>query len=136
MGATKGDLLSMRRFEVTDEQYALIEPLLPPRKATGRPRADDRTVLNGLFWKLCTGASWRDIPERYGPWQTVYERFTAWRLDGTWDRIVSALQVQLDAAEQIDWSQFNIDGTSIRAGRSAGGAAKKGGQSTNPPTMA
>jgi transposase len=125
----------MRRFEVTDEQYALIEPLLPPRKATGRPRADDRTVLNGLLWKLATGASWRDIPERYGAWQTVYERFTAWRLDGTWDRIVSALQSQLDAAGQIDWSQFNIDGTSIRAGRHAGGATKKGDLPTNPPTM-
>lgn len=126
----------MRRFEVSDEQYALIEPLLPPRKATGRPRADDRTVLNGLLWKLATGASWRDIPERYGPWQTVYERFTAWRLDGTWDRIVAALQSQLDAAGQIDWSQFNIDGTSIRAGRAAGGATKKGDLSMNRKTMA
>lgn len=126
----------MRRFEVTDEQYALIEPLLPPRNATGRPRADDRKMLNGLLWKLATGAAWRDIPERYGPWQTVYERFTAWRLDGTWDRIVSALQSQLDAEGQSDWSQFNIDGTSVRAGRSAGGARKKGGLPTNLPTMA
>jgi len=129
----------MRRFELTDEQFALIEPLLPPRKATGRPRADDRTVLNGLLWKLCTGASWRDIPDRYGPWQTVYERFTAWQADGTWDRIVAALQVQLDAKGQIDWSQFNIDGTNVRASRAAGGAAKKGAPApavtANQPTM-
>lgn len=124
----------MRRFELTDEQFALLIPLLPPRARVGRPRADDHTVLNGLLWKLATGASWRDIPERYGPWQTLYERFTAWRADGAWDRIVAALQSQLDAAGQIDWSQFNIDGTSIRAGRHAGGAAKKGGLPTKQPT--
>lgn len=125
----------MHRFELSDEQYALIEPVLPKRKRTGRPRADDRTVLNGLFWKLATGASWRDIPERYGPWQTVYERFTVWQADGTWDRLVDALQVQLDARGQLDWSQFNVDGTSVRAGRHAGGARKKGGLPANPPTM-
>jgi transposase len=124
----------MRRFELSDEQFALLQPLLPPRRATGRPRANDRTVLNGLLWKMSTGASWRDIPERYGPWQTVYERFTLWRDDGTWIRIVTALQMELDAQGQVDWSQFNIDGTSIRASRAAGGARKKGGPQTNPRT--
>lgn len=124
----------MRRFELNDEQFALLQPLLPPRRATGRPRANDRTVLNGLLWKMSTGASWRDIPERYGPWQTVYERFTLWRDDGTWIRIVTALQMELDAQGQVDWSQFNIDGTSIRASRAAGGARKKGGPQTNPRT--
>lgn len=124
----------MRRFELNDEQFALLQPLLPPRRATGRPRANDRTVLNGLLWKMSTGASWRDIPERYGPWQTVYERFTLWRDDGTWKRIVTALQMELDAQGQVDWSQFNIDGTSIRASRAAGGARKKGGPQTNPRT--
>jgi len=125
----------MRRFELSDEQFALLEPLLPPHKKTGRPRADDRKVLNGLIWKLATGASWRDIPERYGPWQTVYERFTAWRTDGTWERVVGALQSQLDAQGQINWSQFNIDGTSVRASRAAGGARKKGDLPTNRTTM-
>jgi transposase len=124
----------MRRFELSDEQFALLEPLLPPKKATGRPRSDDRTVLNGLLWKMSTGASWRDIPERYGPWQTVYERFRLWRDDGTWLRIVTALQAQMDAQGQVDWSQFNIDGTSIRASRAAGGARKRGDQQANPQT--
>lgn len=124
----------MRRFELTDEQYALLEPLLPLKKPTGRPRADDRMVLNGLLWKMATGASWRDIPERYGPWQTVYERFSLWGADGTWERIIAALQVKLDARGALDWSQFNIDGTSIRASRAAGGARKKGGHPANPQT--
>lgn len=57
-----------RRYELSDEQYALIEPLLPnPRR--GAPRADDRTTLNGIFWQLCSGASWHDVPQRYGKWQ-------------------------------------------------------------------
>lgn len=125
----------MRRFELSDEQFALVEPVLPPHKATGRPRADDRNVLNGLLWKLSTGAPWRDIPERYGHWQTVYERFTNWRQDGTWERIVTTLRMKLDAKGQIEWSQFNVDSTSIRASRAAGGARKKGGHQTNRKTM-
>ena len=124
----------MGRFDLTDKEFALLQPLLPPPKATGRPRADDRTVLNGLLWKLSTGTSWRDIPERYGPWQTVYERFTSWRKDGTWKRIVTALQLRLDEKGQIDWAQFNMDGTSIRASRAAGGARKKGGPQTSRKT--
>jgi transposase len=125
----------MRRYELTDEQYELIEPLLPAGGQVGRPWANHRCVLNGLFWKLCSGVSWRDIPERYGPWQTVYERYRAWRQDGTWERIVQALQVELDARGHIDWAQWNIDSTSIRASHAAGGARKKGAQRTNPWTM-
>ena len=54
-------------------------------------------VLNGLFWKLNTGVPWRDIPERYGSWKTIYDRYVFWRRNGTWERIITALQVQLDA---------------------------------------
>lgn len=125
----------MRRYELSDEQYALIEPLLPKSGGKGRPWADHRQVLNGLFWKLGSGASWRDIPERYGPWQTIYERYTAWRRDGTWERIVQALQVKLDATGHIDWAQWNIDSTLIRASRAAGGARKKGALRQSPKTM-
>lgn len=125
----------MRRFELTDEQFALLEPLLPPAKKTGRPRANDRRILNALFWKLATGASWRDIPERYGPWQTVYERFTVWSEDGTLVKMVTALQKQLDVSGKLDWVQFNIDGTTVRASRAAGGARKKGGPAPNLQTM-
>ncbi len=125
----------MRRFELTDEQYALLQPLLPPAKRTGRPRANDRKILNGLFWKLATGASWRDIPDRYGPWQTVFERFTVWSHDGTLAKVVAALQEKLEVTGQLDWVQFNIDGTTVRASRAAGGARKKGGPAANLQTM-
>lgn len=73
-----------------------------------------------------TGAPWRDIPERYGPWQTLYDRFIFWRRAGTWMRMLHALQVELDANGQLDWEQWNIDGTSIRATRAAAGARRDG----------
>ena len=125
----------MRRYELSDEQYELIEPMLPKAGGKGRPWADHRQVLNGLFWKFSSGASWRDIPERYGPWQTIYERYTAWRADGTWERIVQALQVKLDATGHINWAQWNIDSTLIRASRAAAGARKKGVQQPSRKTM-
>jgi transposase len=112
----------MRRYELSDEQYALIEPLVPKAGGKGRPWANHRQVLNGLFWKLCSGASWRDIPERYGPWQTIDERYTAWRQDGTGKRIVHALQVKLDATGHIDWVQWSKSSTLIGASRTAGGS--------------
>jgi transposase len=128
----------MRRFELTDEQYALLEPHLPQNEGAGRRWEEHRRILNGLLWKLSTGTSWRDIPERYGPWETIYGRHVSWRRDGTWARIVHALQVQLDAAGAIDWEQWNVDGTSIRASRAAGGARKKGARTAaaNPTIMA
>jgi transposase len=126
----------MRRHELSDDQYALLVPLLPAARRPGRPWADHRRLLNGLFWKLHTGAQWRDIPERYGSWKTIYDRFVRWRRDGTWDRILQALQMRLDADGRIDGDQWCIDGTSIRASRSAAGARKRGGATpTNPPTM-
>ena len=125
----------MARHELTDAQFALIEPLLPDGPRRGRPWKDHRLVLNGLFWKLNTGVPWRDIPERYGSWKTIYDRYVFWRRDGTWERIMAALQVQLDANGQLDWQQWNIDGTSIRASRAAAGARKKRALTTmNLPT--
>jgi len=65
----------MRRHELTDEQWALIEPLLPPQRGGGRPWRDHRTMLNAWFWILNTGSPWRDLPERFGPWKAAYNRF-------------------------------------------------------------
>lgn len=125
----------MARHELTDAQFALLEPFLPTNDRRGRPWVDHRKVLNGLFWKLNTGAQWRDIPERYGPWQTIYDRYVFWRRDGTWDQIMAALQTKLDATGRLDWEQMNVDGTSIRASRSAAGARKKrDSMPMNPPT--
>lgn len=73
------------RYEVSDNGWAQIEDIVSPPQLMGRPRRDDRQVLNGIFWVLCSGAKWRDLPERYGPWSTAYERFRKWRDDGTFE---------------------------------------------------
>ena len=76
------------RGELTDGQWARLRPHLPPEKpATGRPNADHRRIIDGVLWRERTGAPWRDLPERYGPWSTVYGRFRRWRLAGIWDRV-------------------------------------------------
>lgn len=82
-------------------------------------------VINGVLWILHTGAPWRDLPGRYGPWQTIYSRFRRWQRDGTWEQILGALQRDLDAAGAIDWELWMVDGTNIRAHRSAAGARGK-----------
>lgn len=118
----------MRRHEMTDEQWQLVEPLLPRQNRWGGGQwRDHRLLLNGVFWRLRTGAPWRDLPERYGPWQTVFDRYNRWRKDGTWDRLLGALQIELDDQGNIDWHLWCIDGSSIRASRAASGAGKKGG---------
>ncbi len=115
----------MQRHELTDKEWEQIKDLLPKRKPRGRPPANFRQVLNGIFWLLRTGAPWRDLPERYGPFQTVHGWLSQWSRDGTLDRIISRLQVRLDAEGKIDWDLFCIDGSSIRASRAAAGARKK-----------
>ena len=122
----------MRRYELTDTQFELLKPYFPPSGTVGHPWAEHRRVLNGIFWKLRTGAPWRDTPERYGPWQTLYDRFVWWRRDGTWNRMLEALQTELDATGQLDWEQWNIDGTSIRATRASAGARADGQDSDEP----
>lgn len=117
----------MRRHELDDEQWALIEDLFPKNTPQrGRPWNNHQKMINGMFWILRTGAPWRDLPERHGPWQSVYDRFNRWRRDGTFDRILERLQVQLDAKGQIDFDLWCIDGTSVRASRAAAGAPKGG----------
>ena len=122
----------MRRYELSDVQWEAIAPLLPSAAKTGRPARDARTTLNGVFWKLCSGAAWRDVPERYGPWRTVNDRFCRYRDDGTLDRILRALRLKLDASGQIDYSTWMIDGTTVRASRVASGARKRGSPTPRP----
>lgn len=113
--------MARRRYELTDEQFDRIEGLLPTVEGRGRPFKDHRQVVNGIFWVLRSGAPWRDLPERYGSWKTVYDRFRRWAKDGTLECIVSQLQGELDAEGRIDWEQFNVDSTIVRAGRAAAG---------------
>ena len=123
----------MRRHELTDEQWTCLEDMLPAPSKRGRPRSDLRVVLNAIFWLLRTGAPWRDMPPRYGPWQSAYHWFNRWRRDGTWDRMLEALHIRLDRQGRIDWDLWCIDGTTIRASRAAAGAGKKGAPK-NPQT--
>lgn len=81
--------MSQRRYELTDFEWSIIAPLLP-NKPRGVPRVDDRMVLNGIYWRLRTGSPWADIPERYGPYTTCYNRFVRWAKVGVWDRIFAA----------------------------------------------
>jgi transposase len=127
----------MRRHQLTDEQWDAVEPLIPRKAArTGRPPEDPREMLDGILWVLRTGAPWRDLPERFGPWQTVYDYFRAWRKGGVFDRVLEALQVRLDRQGKIDWDLWCVDGSSVRAARCAAGADKKvaGGTPTSRPT--
>ena len=116
----------VHRHELSEAEWARLAPLLPPRQGRrGRPNADHRRMLNGILWKLATGAPWRDLPERYGSWHSVYTRFRRWVEAGTWDRVLAALQRQADAAGQVDWTVHFVDSTVVRAHQHAAGA--KGG---------
>lgn len=115
-----------KRHALTDAQWARIAHLFEPTSARGRPGRPARLMLDAALWIMKTGAQWRDLPERFGPWQSAYDRFRRWRLAGTLDRVVAHLQRDLDRSGLIDWSAFCIDSTSVRASRSAAGARKRG----------
>jgi transposase len=98
----QGSKLELRimRYELTDEEWAAIKPMLP-NKPRGVPRVNDRRVLNGIFWVLRSGAPWRDLPDSFGPYTTCYNRFVRWRQAGVWGRIMHALAAAHDAAVQM-----------------------------------
>jgi transposase len=124
------------RHELSDAEWRLVEPLLPGRKnPTGRIPRNNRQVLNGMFYVLRTGCPWRDVPRKYGPWQTVYNRFREWRRKGVIDSIVEAFLKMLDERGEVGWDLWCIDGSNVRAARCAAGAAKKGGPPESPQTM-
>jgi transposase len=105
------------RYDLTDVEWLVIEPLLP-RKWRGVKRVDDRRVLNGIFWVLRSGAPWRDLPERYGPYTTVYNRFNRWRKAGLWDRLMDEITKAYDGRVQM------IDSSIVRVHQHAAGAKK------------
>lgn len=106
-----------RRYELTDFEWSVIQPLLP-NKPRGKPRVDDRRVLNGIMWVLRSGAPWRDVPERYGPYTTCYNRFNRWRKAGNWDRLMDSIVQASDGNVQM------IDSTSVRVHQHAAGLKK------------
>lgn len=126
------------RGELTDSAWARIVPVLPPNGRRGKQWTDHRRIINGILWKTRTGAPWRDLPERYGPWQTCYDRFVRWRRDGTWDRLLAHAQTKSDAVGEVVW-EVSLDSTVARAHQHAAGARRqpsradaKRGSSTRP----
>jgi transposase len=118
----------VREGQVSDEFWAVVEPLLPvPRAKAGRPWADHRQMLEGICWRYRTGSPWRDVPGRFGPWQTVWKRHFRWSTDGTYRQILAAVQ---DAGlfggdepgnvEQL----LSVDSTVVRAHQHSAGARK------------
>jgi len=106
------------RFDLSDEDWALLDPLLP--KSRKSARIDDRKIMNAIFYVLRTGMPWRDLPERYGPYTTAYNRFNRWSRRGIWKRVFDQL-----ASKSRD-SLYLIDSTIVKAHRAASGA--KGGR--------
>ncbi len=120
--------MGMARGDLTDKEWARLEPLLPPQRPAepGGEYRDHRQVINGILWVLRTGAPWRDLPERYGPWQTCYSRFRRWSAQGIWKSVLERLQAQEEAAGNLDWQEAALDSTWIKAHPHAAGAPKKG----------
>ena len=114
-----------RRHELTDEEWSRIEHRFVPAP-TGRPPGDARRRVNAILWILCTGAPWRDLPDRYDTWKTVYASFRRWTLSERWRAVIDDLLEDLDNAAKIDNDLWCVDGTVIRAHRVAAGARKRG----------
>jgi transposase len=107
------------RQEISDETWAVLEPLFPKPKRTGRPMMDMRSTVEGIAWRFRTGAPWRDVPERFGQWNSIYQRFSQWCVDGTWARVLAAVQTSAAAEGEVDWT-VSVD-TSIARVHQHGG---------------
>lgn len=122
-----------RRHDLTDAQWAVLAPLLPAAPGTGRPpKWEKRQLIDGIRWRIRRGCPWRDIPAEYAPWPTIYGLFRRWQRDGTWERILSALQAAGDAQGRIAWT-VSVDSTTSRAHQHAAGARKNGHLQKEPP---
>jgi len=106
------------RYDLTDFEWSVIEPLLPMDRRGPKPQKN-RRVLNGIFWVLRAGAPWRDLPERYGPYTTAYNRFNRWRKAGIWDRLMDAIVKAHDGNVQM------IDSSIVRVHQHASGVKKR-----------
>jgi transposase len=122
------------RGDLSEADWQFLEVHLPRGGGRGRPWRDHRQVINGVRWRTRTGAPWRDIPPAYGPWKTIWNRFSRWRADGTWARLVGELQAAAAAAGMLDLDFFHLDSTIIRASRAAAGARKRGVRTTSRRT--
>ena len=111
-------------YQLSDAQWATLKDFLPENGRRGGQWKDHRRMIDGILWALSDGGRWRNVPERFGPWQSVYDRFRRWTRRGLWDRILRHLQARKMNNDEIDWGLFAIDGTVVRAHQSAAGASK------------
>lgn len=122
-----------RRFDLTDAQWAILGPLLPVARRSGRPsKWTKRQLIDGIRWRVRVGAPWRDVPACYGSWQAVYALFRRWARAGVWQQILSALQARADAAGLITWD-VSVDSTIARAHQHAAGARTRPEEQKEPP---
>ena len=119
--------MTLRRYELSDFEWSIIGPLLP-NKPRGVARSDDRKVLNGIYWRLRTGSPWAEIPERYGPSTTCYNRFVRWARIGVWDRIFEAISRAYDGDLQMIDSSSTASTSMVRT-------AKRGGPKKRRPPL-
>ncbi|MBO0657107.1 IS5 family transposase [Streptomyces triculaminicus] len=112
----------MGRGDLLDQEWARLEPHLPKNVGRGGRWKSHRRVINGILFRQRTGVPWRDLPARFGKWKTVHDRHRRWSADGTWERILRAVQADADAEGRIDWSMVSVDSTSCRAHQHAAGA--------------
>lgn len=117
------------RREVSDEVWGLLEPMLPAVKTAGRPWTNHRLAVEGAVWKYRTGAPWRDVPERFGKWNSIYKRFNRWAEDGTWEKLLGEVHKLADANGDVDWV-VSIDSTIARVHQHGATLARDTGGST------
>ncbi|MFF3959787.1 IS5 family transposase [Streptomyces sp. NPDC001890] len=111
----------MGRGDLSDAEWERLRPFLPVSNGRCGRWRDHRQVIDGILHRVRTGVQWRDLPERFGPWKTVYERHRLWSADGTWERLLQQVQAAADAAGEIDWD-ISVDSTIVRAHQHAAGA--------------
>lgn len=116
----------MTRGDLTDAEWERLRPFLPVSNGRCGRWRDHRQVIDGILHRVRSGVQWRDLPERFGPWKTVYERHRLWSADGTWERLLQQVQAAVDAAGEIDWD-IAVDSTIVRAHQHAADAR------TDPP---
>ncbi len=121
-----GRCAGVGRGDLSSHEWAVLAPLLPAQSARGGRWRDHRQVVNAICWVKRTGSPWRDLPERYGPWKTAYQRFRRWAQDGTWARLKTHVIVLAELDDDIDWDA-QVDSSSVRVHQHAAGAAKKRG---------
>jgi transposase len=121
------------RHDLGDDEWRVLEPLLPKGKKAGRPpKHPRRRLIDGIRWRVRAGSPWRDVPPEYGPWQSVYGLFRRWQRNGTWAGLVTELQALADAAGHVTWD-VSVDSAVARAHQHAAGARKDGSGQKEPP---